>query len=213
MGGGGDLPFSLPIVYCDDYWLVVNKPAGLLVHPGADKTQPHMLEYLPADVVAASPKLVLQHRLDKETSGVVLLTRTPEECVRVAQLFEQHALEKIYCCKSSAYPVHRKQQVFSIDLALGQRKGRVWIEAQGQLARTEFEHLGRGWLLARPITGRKHQIRVHLAQAGWPIDGDPLYRGRAASRLMLHAWKLKISHPDRGLITLEAPLPSEFTLH
>lgn len=203
---------ALKIVFCDEHWLVIDKPAGLLVHPGADKSQPHLIELLPADIVASSERLVLQHRLDKETSGLVLLTRTQAECVRVAQLFADRKVQKTYLCRSALYPQRRSQKSWTVDLALGQRKGRVWIDPQGQNALTRFRHLGQGWIEAKPHTGRKHQIRVHLAQAGWPIDGDQLYRGRPFHRMMLHAWKLQLEHPLQGSMELCSELAAEFRL-
>ncbi len=190
---------------------MVDKPAGLLVHPGADKRQPDLLQSLPEELKSSSQRLVLQHRLDKETSGLVLLTRTESECVRVAQLFADRKVEKTYLCRSSLYPQRRAQKNWVVDLPLGQRKGRVWVDPQGQSAQTHFRHLGQGWIEARPRTGRKHQIRVHLAQAGWPIDGDLLYRGQPHSRMMLHAWKLRLVHPVHGEMNLQAKLTNDFS--
>lgn len=191
---------------------MVDKPAGLLVHPGADKAQPHLLELIPKEIVESSERLVLQHRLDKETSGLVLLTRSQSECVRVAQLFADRHVKKTYLCRSELYPQRRSQKQWVVDLALGQRKGRVWVDPLGQTALTKFRHLGKGWIEAKPHTGRKHQIRVHLAQAGWPIDGDLLYRGRPCHRMMLHAWKLQLEHPADGLVEFTSDLEREFNI-
>ena len=143
---------------------------------------------------------------------LVLLTRTQAECVRVAQLFADRKVQKTYLCRSALYPQRRSQKSWVVDLALGQRKGRVWIDPQGQSALTKFRHLGQGWIEAKPHTGRKHQIRVHLAQAGWPIDGDELYRGRPFHRMMLHAWKLELDHPAKGPLQLRSELGPEFEL-
>lgn len=179
-------------------WLVVNKPAGLLTHAGADKSRLNLIDLLRQ----ARPELIgltLQHRLDKETSGLLLLTIGKELRALVAQMFAAHQVEKKYLCWVRG---QRLPKSFVVNLPLAEHRGRVYV-GPGKDALTEFELCRRQGeyclLWARPKTGRKHQIRAHLAHRGWPILGDLLFGGLKHPRLLLHAQGLQLRCPDRGL--------------
>lgn len=185
--------------------LVVSKPSGLLTHATADKSRPNLVDLL-RQARPDLTELTLQHRLDRETSGLVLFTT--EQAIRagVAQQFENRQVEKEYLCWVIGKKLERS---WSVRASLGQRSGRVHV-GPGQSAHTDFELVRRQGpyclLRVRPITGRKHQIRAHLAHCGLPIVGDSLFKGAPASRLFLHAHTLCLRHPqNQQLRTFQAP--------
>jgi 23S rRNA pseudouridine1911/1915/1917 synthase len=168
-----------------------------------------------------SPVTVV-HRLDRETSGVTLLARTPEAARALAAAFRDGAPEKTYlaiCARAPEPPEGR------LDAPLGKdprRAGRRAVRPGGEPAATRYRTLavgpaGAALVEARPETGRTHQIRAHLAHLGAPLVGDVRYGGpRAVSgfpvpRTMLHARRLALAHPVTGeRLALEAPLPEDF---
>ena len=204
------LPFDprQAVVYRDQHWLALNKPAGLLVHPGVDKSQPDLVSAV-SSWLEGLP-WTLQHRLDRETSGLVLLTLSLEARVHVARQFEERQVEKGYLCRVGPLPKGHPQQ-WSETQPLLEQRGRVSCHPNGKPAETRFRVLsadGRQTLLeASPKTGRKHQIRVHLAARRLPIVGDRLYGGASGARLFLHAYWLYLDHLDGSRRRLEAPRP------
>ena len=180
-----------------DGLLVVNKPSGLLSHASADKSRDNLVDLVRASREEGS-ELTLQHRLDRDTSGLVLFTTEASTRVIVAQQFEARNVCKEYLCWVKG---QRLQSSWSIEAPLTERSGRVKV-GPGKPSRTDFRLLRRQGeyclLEARPVTGRKHQIRAHLAHLGLPIIGDTLFGGAEASRLMLHAYRLSLSHPAIG---------------
>lgn len=196
------------VIYRDEHLLAVAKPAGLLTHATADRSRSDLVSWVREHL---APAAVLQHRLDRETSGVVLFTLSPEACAPVAQAFAEHRIEKIYLARVGGSPPREGE----IDLALSELRGRVRVDKAGKPARTVFRRIaaaprGEAWLELRPQQGRKHQLRVHCAHNGWPIVGDALYGGAPAERLWLHAWKLRVRHPlDDRMVELSAEPPQE----
>jgi 23S rRNA pseudouridine1911/1915/1917 synthase len=196
------------IVEEGDELLVVSKPAGLLSHPSADKTRDNLIDLLRE----ARPDLVgltLQHRLDKETSGLLLLTVGDRLRAGVAQRFADRQVRKEYLCWVRG---KRLASSWSVQAPLTQRSGRVSV-GPGQEAHTDFSLIRRAGpyclLLAMPRTGRKHQIRAHLAHQGLPIVGDVLFGGEPASRLLLHAHRLELAHPQNGQLLRWAAEPGD----
>lgn len=194
------------ILWQDQDLVAVHKPAGLLSHPGADRSRPNLAEWMRGRFPEAE-KLVMQHRLDKETSGILLWSCSQRACAPLAQAIAEHRMEKIYL----AWVWGSLPREGLIDLRLAEQGGRVRPDPQGKPAETRFRRLrlveGLSLVELKPNHGRKHQLRVHMAFSGWPIVGDPLYRGRPSSRLWLHAWKLRLEHPvSRQELALEAPL-------
>ncbi|NBB83296.1 MAG: RNA pseudouridine synthase [Alphaproteobacteria bacterium] len=204
-----------------DRWLVaVNKPTGLLAVPGrgADKAdclvarvQSALRDEAAAAGVAAAPARVV-HRLDRDTSGVMLLALGPESQRRLSRRFATRRVAKRYIAIVHGGPAEdtgridrplrkdlARKYVHIVDHEYGKPAVTHWRVLEREPDRTRLE--------LTPLTGRSHQLRVHLAHAGWPIQGDRLY-GRAdkALRLMLHATSLTLDHPQTATgLTVTCP--------
>ncbi len=214
------------VLYEDDALLVLDKPAGLPTHATADARRPHLyglaqqfLARRSGGAGRVAPYLGLHQRLDSDTSGVVLFTKDPAANAPLAALFARRALAKTYHALTARPPrlPPARWQVHEALAVTGRRSRPVAPDPAGQEAETRFalvESWPGGLLVeARPVTGRKHQIRVHLAGAGLPILGDPVY-GRPqphAPRLMLHALRLALPHPLTGApLVVESAYPDDF---
>ncbi|MBN9417584.1 hypothetical protein ABS71_09000 [bacterium SCN 62-11] len=197
------------ILYRDEDLVAVYKPAGLLSHPSADPSRPDLVNWLRAQIEAE--RLVMHHRLDLETSGLLVLTHSLRACAPMAQAFEQRRIRKTYLARVLGKPPRQGR----IDQPLAETSGRVRADRHGKEAVTEFLRLqlegNQALLELRPLHGRKHQLRVHCQSRGWPITGDKLYGGAASSRLWLHAWRLQFEHPVSGEpLTLECPTEEDW---
>lgn len=209
-------PLDLPVLTEDGHFLAVLKPPGLPSGPTRDPGRLHAAAL--AERVAGR-KLTLLHRLDKDTSGVLLLGKTPAFSAALLDAFRHRRVEKRYLALVRGRPRESFEVVSHLREGEGDRM--LTVRAGGMRAETAFRVLARArdhaLVEAAPRTGRTHQIRVHLTQAGCPILGDPLYGGDAAAegapvpRQMLHAWTLAFVHPDtRAEVRLEAPVPRDF---
>ena len=224
---------TLPILYEDEYILAVNKPGDLLSHPTDQILLNSVTSILSRQFKGRSLHLV--HRLDRETSGVLLFAKNPDSARALSDQFSQRLIEKEYLAIVSG-AVSWKE--IKVDLPLGKEGLEIKVRqtaGQGLPAITEFhrQDANQGFSLVRalPKTGRLHQIRVHLAQMGHPVLGDKLYTGKGeiymkavrkemglkdlqflgAKRQMLHSWKLTMRHPKSEQKTaLVAPLPQDF---
>jgi RluA family pseudouridine synthase len=224
-----DRPWSLEtgdILFEDDHLIAVNKPYGLPTQPTVDEARRNLF----AEVRSFLKKrdggegyAGLHHRLDRDTSGVVLFTKKKEANAGVAKLFAEHLARKTYwalCEVTQGAPLPDawtvKNHLGRDRNAPGKQSRFCSVRAGGNYAETEFrvlERLGRtAWVEARPVTGRTHQIRVHLSEAGLPILGDATYGHRAtAPRLMLHAACLTFPHPILSVESrIESPMPEDF---
>ncbi|MBF0356273.1 MAG: RluA family pseudouridine synthase [Alphaproteobacteria bacterium] len=209
------------VLYKDSEIIAINKPAGLAVQGGTG-TLHHldaMLDALKFDA-AERPRLV--HRLDKDTSGVLVLGRTARAASRLAEAFKQRKAHKIYWALVVGCP---KPHEGVIDAPLAKRPGRLGEkmdidEEEGLQAITHYrvqDHAGNqvAWLELEPLTGRTHQLRVHTAALGCPILGDGKYGGAEAflqgsgisRKLHLHARSLELPQPGGKTLRVEAPLP------
>ncbi len=212
-----DAPVAAPaILFRDDHCLAVDKPAGIPSGPTRDPARVHAA--LLAERAAGTP-LTLLHRLDKDTSGVLLLGRSREFSRALLEDFRHRRVEKVYLALVQGTPRDRFEVVSHLKEAAGDRI--LTVSSGGMRAETAFRVLARtkGYALveARPRTGRTHQIRVHLAGEGCPIVGDARYGGSAEAgglpvlRQMLHARSVSFRHPVSGLeVRVEAPLPADF---
>jgi 23S rRNA pseudouridine955/2504/2580 synthase len=208
------------VLHRDDHVLVIDKPPGLAVQGGTG-TRHHLDAMLDAFRFGGErPRLV--HRLDKDTSGVLVLARTASAAAMLARAFRSRKVYKLYWAVVAGVP---RPSSGKIDLGLAKRAGRHGERMEpdseaGLRAVTEFriiEHVGRraAWLLLEPLTGRTHQLRVHCAAIGTPILGDGKYGGAEAvlegdqisRKLHLHARWIEIPHPAGGVLAISAPLP------
>jgi len=210
----------LKILYEDAVLAVISKPAGLAVHGAPGDTGPSVaawwLEQL-GDAASAfdveRPGIV--HRLDKDTSGVLILAKTPSAQASLSGEFEARTTKKTYLAIVDGTPDRPRAVIDApIDRHPGDRT-RMAIANRGREARTEYEMLHtdsrRSLLEVRPETGRTHQIRVHLAAVGSPVSDDGVYGKRIpGGRQLLHAYQLSIPHPEGGTLTVTASIPYDF---
>jgi 23S rRNA pseudouridine1911/1915/1917 synthase len=187
----------LEILFEDEWLLAVDKPAGLVVHPTYKNVAGTLLDELGAREPRATLSVV--GRLDKLTSGIVVVAKSAAVHAALQKCWPEAEKEYLAVVEGSV-DVERGE----IDLPLGtdpaDRRRRI-VRADGAASVTRFERLayarGRSVLRCRPVTGRRHQIRVHLASRGWPVVGDAVY-GKALDgfpRHALHAWRISVPHP------------------
>lgn len=201
------------ILYEDAALIAVNKPAGVVVHPTYKNVAGTLLDAL-RSCGAGDPAVV--GRLDKDTSGIVIAAKSPSMCAALQRIFASPASVKEYIAI-----VRGSVDVETGTIALPLRadpadRRRVIVAADGRPSETRFERVGSNReisvLRCVPITGRRHQIRAHLAARGWPVLGDRVYGVALAgfSRHALHAFRMSFPHPVSGApIRIEAPLPPE----
>ena len=242
------------VIYENEDFLAIDKPSGLVVHPARiaagkkdksehapEEREPTLVDWLPAnrpevktvgDDPATRPGIV--HRLDKETSGVMLIAKTQKYFEYLKSLFQEHEIRKTYYAVVRGVP---KQKEGIIDAPIGIVNGTLRRSVRSKKMKmrkeavTEYKVIkewkgakgddGRGTpalLEVHPRTGRTHQIRVHLASIGHPIIGDKLYgpkqktgQGQPLSRLMLHAAAIEFAPQPGSYIKIESELPKEFT--
>jgi 23S rRNA pseudouridine1911/1915/1917 synthase len=234
-----DAPLDFSVVHDDGALVVVDKPAGLPVHPTA-RYAAHTFTAAARDRFPGR-KIDPAHRLDRETSGLLACGGAPDWTRRLKRSFADARVEKTYLALALGAPAADR---FEVDAPLGLTglsavRVRMHVHAGGLPSRTVFEVLGRraapdgtrvALLACRPRTGRQHQIRAHLLHAGLPMVGDKIYgpdelifdrftrkemtdHDRAALRLprhALHAWRLALPHPRTGdRVELESPLPGD----
>lgn len=208
---------TLPIVYLDDDVIVVNKPAGILTHSkGALNDEFTVAEffrrYTTVGLGTNRPGIV--HRLDRDTSGIIIGARTPEAFALLKSQFADRKTKKYYIAVTDGTP---KQPVAKIDVPIGRNPASPSTfrpDSKGKPAITDYKVLesdgGHALLLLHPHTGRTHQLRVHMSYLGTPITGDRVY-GKASDRLYLHAYKLEVTTaPEKRLIFI-APVPDKFS--
>jgi len=218
-------PIPIEILYEDAHLIGVNKPAGMVVHPAPGHRDGTLVNALLAhapDIAHVGPpdRPGIVHRLDMETSGVLVVAKRIDVLEALQEQFRSREVDKTYTAL-----VHGRldppEGIIEVPIGRHPRdRQRMAALAEGKYARTRFhavEVVGRYTLAeVHPYTGRTHQIRVHLAWLGYPVVGDDVYgRGNDAlleGRHFLHARQLRLTHPGSGEeLDLEAPLPSELT--
>ncbi len=217
------------VLYMDDWLLALDKPAGLAVQGGSGQTR-HLDGLLEALRFGADEPPRLVHRLDKDTSGVLLLARTAPAARALTAAFRDRTAHKTYWAAVAGVP-RKRQGLIALPLAkrqMGQGSGERMAadEDAGRAAETRYRVVqtakrDAAWLVLRPLTGRTHQLRVHCAAIGHPILGDGKYGGKAAflercdlpRSLHLHAREIAIPHPEDGTtLRVAAPLPEHMAV-
>lgn len=213
----------LEILFEDDDLLVLNKPAGLVVHPGPGNQTHTIVNALlhhctNLSGIGGKERPGIVHRLDKETSGCLVIAKNDVAHQHLSRQFAERAVKKIYLALVSGT---LKRPRGTIEASIGrhpvQRKKMAVTPTRGRVAKTDYRVVqsdgGVSLVECEIHSGRTHQIRVHLHHIGHPIIGDSLYgkRTTAASRQMLHAWKLGFTHPRTNeRLSFEAPIPEDF---
>ncbi|MBA2662868.1 MAG: RluA family pseudouridine synthase [Bradymonadaceae bacterium] len=223
------------ILYEDADIIAVNKPAGLPAQATRDPARDHLVavvtRFLQARDGVKEPYVGLQHRLDAETSGVMVFARSKRANAGLTEAFRERTTQKTYRALTSGDPKYspladEPLTQWMVENHLGRdRNSKVFRQAEvrsgGDWAQTEFRVLEATktalYVEATPHTGRTHQIRVHLASSDIPILGDTVYGGprhiggKAVERTMLHAWRLELPHPvTKEWLVIECPLPEDF---
>lgn len=232
----GPEAIDLDVVFEDEHILIINKPAGLVVHPAAGNpagTLVNALLHHCTDLsgIGGVERPGIVHRLDKNTTGLIVVAKNDSAHRRLSLAFRRREVSKTYLAVCYGEPRHSEGVV---DAPLGRhpsQRQRMAVVQTGRAARTLYDvqerFEGVSLIACRLITGRTHQIRVHMAHIGHAVVGDPVYAGRQWRALLqprlaaacrdfprqaLHAARLEISHPASGEpMTFEAPLPRDMT--
>jgi len=219
---------AFPIVYEDDAILVIDKPAGLVTHPGAGNWDGTLLNALLHHVPGAAglPRAGIVHRLDKDTSGLMVVAKTLEAQTKLVRDLQAREVKRVYWAVAlgvfdraegqveapiGRHPTQRTKMAVLAEGAPGTKPALTYWKVLCQFERA-------AWVECRLATGRTHQIRVHLTHLGHPLLGDPVYRGRRAGtalnfhRQALHAVRLGLTHPVTGeCLEWEASPPPDFS--
>lgn len=215
---------AIDVLYQDDDLIVINKPAGLVVHPGAGQREHTLVNALlfhfpRLSEIGGKERPGIVHRLDKDTTGCLVVARTDQAHRSLSAQFAERTVEKFYLAliagklrktagtieeKIGRHPVHRQRMSIA--------------SSRGRSAKTDYRVLSSSGEMSlvecKLHSGRTHQIRVHLHHLGHPVLGDKVYGGRFAKsfpRQMLHAWKLGFRHPrNEAWKEFEAPMPRDF---
>jgi 23S rRNA pseudouridine1911/1915/1917 synthase len=207
---------ELPIVYIDENVIVINKPVGILTHSKGAMNEEFSVadffrRYSTYNTDTNRPGIV--HRLDRDTSGIMIGARNPETATMLQKQFADRKTKKTYLAVVEGM---LKQDTAKIELPIGRNPSApstFRVDAKGKVATTNYTVLdasdAESLVELRPVTGRTHQLRVHMSYIGNPIVGDRVY-GKPADRLYLHAYKLEVTIPSGDRRVFSAPIPAEF---
>lgn len=216
-----DLP--LEILYEDADLAVINKPRGMVVHPAAGHENGTVVNALLARLdslggIGGELRPGIVHRLDKDTSGLLMVAKNDFTQLELSRMLQDREIEKHYRALVEGIPKEKEGRIDKpIDRSRKDRK-KMSVDPEGREAVTEWKVLAEGkacsLLDVHILTGRTHQIRVHMKSENHPVCGDPLYgweKGVRVPCLMLHAYSLSFTHPRTGQkMTFQAPLPEDF---
>lgn len=207
---------TLPILYEDDDCLVIDKPAGVLSHSkGAFNPEGTVASFVePKYSGDKGERAGIVHRLDRATSGLIIVAKNPPATSWLQKQFSQRKVKKTYFAIINGKPEH-DQAVIEVPIERNPKDPKTFRPGNtGKPALTEYKVIEtnskRSLLQLMPTTGRTHQLRVHLKYIGHPIIGDPIYDGEPAERMYLHAGKLEITLPNGERKVFESPTPVEF---
>lgn len=225
-------PYDLDILFEDKHLIVVNKPAELIVHPGAghfDNTLVHKIAYhCSLSTIAGPEKLGTVHRLDKGVSGCIIFAKDNDTHIHLNNQFAQKEIQKQYFAISHCYNTSSPQFAEDFIARSKTHRKKMAITNQGKLAQMHFQIKAINTLTNQqkialiectPLTGRMHQIRAQLSHRKLPILNDPLYGQRESpmiknilgNRIALHAYQIQFNHPKTlEKIQIKAPFPAEF---
>jgi tRNA pseudouridine32 synthase/23S rRNA pseudouridine746 synthase/23S rRNA pseudouridine1911/1915/1917 synthase len=205
---------ALRVLYRDGLVLVIDKPAGIPVHAGPGGG-PNLEEGFDALRFGLPHPPALAHRLDRDTSGCLVLGRHAKALRRLGALFAAGRVEKIYWAVVAGEPFEEEGLIETELKKVSHGSGwRIVIDPAGQRAVTRYRVLGRGsgrsWLELKPATGRTHQLRVHCAALGAAVFGDPVYGRGGGTRPLLHARSVFLPlYPGRPAVSVTAPVPAD----
>jgi 23S rRNA pseudouridine1911/1915/1917 synthase len=210
---------TLPIIYEDENVIVINKPVGVLTHSkGALNDEFTVADFFGrfSSYHADSNRPGIVHRLDRDTSGVMIGAKNEETAKLLQKQFADRKTKKTYVAIVEGVP---KQAEARIDLPIARNPSApstFRVDVKGKPAQTNYRvvatHDSQSLVILSPETGRTHQLRVHLAYIGNPIRGDKVY-GKPAERMFLHAYKLEVTIPQGNRQVFEVPVPPEFTVN
>ena len=221
---------NIPVIYEEENLIVINKPPALVVNRAESVKGPTVQDWTEKELKITVERGGIVHRIDKETSGILLIAKTPEAFVELQRQFKERLVKKTYLALVHGKVTPPEGEIRAPVGRLPWNRERFGIVPEGKEAVTKYKAVscqlsavsnGQITLIELyPETGRTHQIRVHLKYINHPIVGDFLYAGRKTSRadrawaprVMLHAWKISFTHPTTGkLLALEAPIPDDMT--
>lgn len=214
---------DIEVLFEDKNVVVANKPIGILSHSkGAYNPETALADWLKLrdgyDFPEDNDRGGIVHRLDRPTSGVIICAKTPPAAAYLQKQFSDRKTKKTYLAVVSGVP---KEPEAIIDMPIERNPkapASFRVGPNGKLAKTQYKVLryneaeNRCLIELQPETGRTHQLRVHLKHLGLPIEGDELYGGKPAKRMMLHAFKLELDLPDGQHKVFTAPEPQEFAV-
>ncbi|MFA6713731.1 MAG: RluA family pseudouridine synthase [Victivallales bacterium] len=221
---------DLPVLYEDDSMLIIDKPWNMVVHPAEGNETGTIVNallarypYMADTMYTSGGRPGIVHRLDKDTTGVLVAAKTPEAQFRLSKFFADRKVAKTYLAIVPGIPRESTKEIISMigrhpvnrkKMAIVPRNGKEAVTVYNVLQSGFYQEVLLSLLSVNILTGRTHQIRVHLASLGHPIIGDQTYGGKQqlhVERQMLHAWKLNIPHPASGeLMSFESPIPEDF---
>lgn len=206
---------ELPIIYEDTDVLVINKPTGVISHSrGRYWNEPSVASFVRQKTGQTGERSGIVHRLDRATSGVMICAKNAEAMSFLQKQFSERKVEKKYIAVVSGH-LNLTEAVIDMPIERNPKAPATFrVASNGKLSQTHYKVIGsrkdHDVVQLRPLTGRTHQLRVHLLHQKHPIVGDDLYKGEKADRLYLHALSLKITTPDGQKRLFTAPLPEEF---
>ncbi len=215
---------DIPILYEDDALLVIDKPPGIVVNRASTVSEKTVEDWVRETYRTTIDRAGIVHRIDKETSGILIIAKTPEAFGELQRQFKAREVQKTYLAVTHGKLVPAEGEIRVPVGRVPWSPERFGIVPGGKEAVTRYNVYkykncnDYSVVEVYPETGRTHQIRVHLKYVGHPIVGDYLYAGRKVSRgdrawaprVMLHAWKISVTHPTTGnTLAIEAPIPDD----
>lgn len=216
MAGIEKIPdIELPILYQDQNVIVINKPVGVISHSrGKFWNEPSVASFIRQITGQAGERPGIVHRLDRATSGIMICAKNEKSMAFLQKQFADRQVRKAYLAITGGH-IDPSEAIIDMPIERNPKMpSRFRVGSNGKVAQTKYKVQDSNELydqiLLEPLTGRTHQLRVHLAHLGHPILGDTLYGGSLADRLFLHAHTLAIKLPDNTTQTFVAPLPAIF---